>query len=287
MPTLLIFDGNALVHRAYHAVPPLNSPDGRLVNAVYGFMSSFLAAIKLFEPTYVAVAFDVAGGTFRDDLYKEYKATRVPADQALYDQIPLIQNVLETMNVPMFGIKGFEADDVIATIVAKNKGAKTIIVTGDNDALQLVNDNVKVYSLARGVKNAVLYDEQKVLAKYGIPAKNVVDLKAIAGDASDNIKGVPGIGPKGAVKLIVEYGAVEIMVKKVDKIKTLKKEALLAKKIVTMRTDVPLDFELAKAKLRDYDRQQVEQKFEQLGFKSLLNRLPHSSRIKPEQQGLF
>lgn len=291
---LLLFDGNALVHRAYHAIPVLNAPDGKQVNAVYGFMSSFLAAINLFRPTYVAVAFDVAGPTFRDKLYKEYKATRQPADQELYDQIPVVQEVLQTMNVPMFGIQGFEADDVIATIVAKvksknekDKSLETIIVTGDNDALQLINDNVKVYSLARGVKNAVLYDEKKVEEKYGVPAKRLVDLKALAGDASDNIKGVNGIGPKGAAQLITQFGPVEKIIEKVPKIKQAKKVVALAKEIVMMRPDVPIDFDLAKATLRDYDRHSVEQKFNELGFVSLLKRLPNSIKIHPNQQNLF
>lgn len=291
---LLLFDGNALVHRAYHAIPKLNAPDGRQTNAVYGFLSSFLAAIKLFKPTYAVVAFDVAGGTFRDELYKEYKATRTPADQELYDQIPLVQEVLRTLNVPIFGVTGFEADDVIATIVAKTRNSQpaiekpeVIIVTGDNDALQLVSGNVKVYSLARGVKNAVIYDEQKVHEKYGIEPKLIADFKALAGDQSDNIKGVSGIGPKGAVKLIKEFGPVEKIIQKSEIIKPHRKEAILAKEIASMRTDVPLDFELAKAKIRDYDRQAVEKKFKELGFVSLLKRLPDSSRVSPTQQGMF
>lgn len=294
MMTLLLFDGNALVHRAYHAIPPLTSPDGKLVNAVYGFMTSFLSAVNVFKPAYAAVVFDVAGPTFRDALYKEYKATRQPADQALYDQIPIIKEVLRTLNVPILEKEGFEADDIIATVVARVKNyqlsiinSEIIIVTGDNDALQLVSDNVKVYSLARGVKQAVLYDNQKVIEKYGVPPDKIIDLKALAGDASDNIKGVNGIGPKGAAALINQYGSLEKIAEKIDKVKQAKGDALLAKQIVTMRGDIPLEFDLDQAKLGNYDAAAVEKKFLEFGFKSLLNRLPKSNRVSQTQQGLF
>ncbi|MBI3261099.1 hypothetical protein HYZ64_01860 [Candidatus Berkelbacteria bacterium] len=277
---LLLFDGNALVHRAYHALPPMSSPDGRLVNAVYGFMVSLLSAIALHEPTYVVVAFDVAGKTFRNKLYLEYKATRQKADQALYDQIPIIQKLLEDMNVPIYGAAGFEADDVLATIAKQAKGVETIIVTGDNDALQLVNDHVKVYSVSRGVKLAVTYDARAVEDRYGIPPERLVDYKALAGDASDNVKGVPGIGPKRATELVREYGAVENMISQLPQLRQFKNDLLLAKKLVTLVDTVPLRLNLEEARLSDYDTKKMAREFLGLGFKSLIKRLPDSQQEK-------
>ncbi|MFY9484543.1 MAG: 5'-3' exonuclease H3TH domain-containing protein [Patescibacteria group bacterium] len=279
---LLLFDGNALVHRAYHALPPLTSPDGVLVNAVYGFMVSVLSAIALHEPKYVAVAFDVAGKTFRNELYSEYKATRQKADQALYDQIPIIQKLLQDMNVPIYGVAGFEADDVLATIAKEAKGLETIIVTGDNDVLQLVNDRVRVYSVSRGVKLAVTYDARAVEDRYGIPPELLVDYKALAGDPSDNVKGLPGIGPKRASELVREYGSVENILQKVPELKKFEKELLLAKKIVTLVDTVPLTFNVGQARLTDYDAKKVAREFAKLGFKSLFKRLP-----QPTQEQLF
>ncbi len=279
---LLLFDGNALVHRAYHALPPLTSPDGVLVNAVYGFMVSVLSAIALHEPTYVAVAFDVAGKTFRNELYAEYKATRQKADQALYDQIPIIQKLLEDMNVPIYGVAGFEADDVLATIAKEAKGLETIIVTGDNDVLQLVNYRVRVYSVSRGVKLAVTYDARAVEDRYGIPPERLVDYKALAGDPSDNVTGLPGIGPKRASQLVREYGSVENILQKVPELKKFEKELLLAKKIVTLVDTVPLTFNPHHAKLTDYNADKVAREFAKLGFKTLFKRLP-----QPTQKNLF
>lgn len=277
---LLLFDGNALVHRAYHALPPLSSPDGTLVNAVYGFMVSLLSAIALHEPTYVAVAFDVAGKTFRNDLYREYKATRQKADQALYDQIPIIQKLLEDMNVPIYGVAGFEADDVLATIAKQAKGLETIIVTGDNDALQLVNDHVKVYSVSRGVKLAVTYDARAVEERYGFLPKQLVDYKALAGDPSDNVKGLPGIGPKRASQLLKDYGSVENILRKVPELKRFEHELRLAKKIVTLVDTVPITFNPQHAKLTDYDGDKVAREFAKLGFKTLFKRLPQPTQGK-------
>jgi len=279
---LLLFDGNALVHRAYHALPPFRSPDGTLVNAVYGFMSSLLAAIALHTPKYVVVAFDVAGKTFRNELYEQYKATRQKADQALYDQIPIIQALLKNMNVPSFGVAGFEADDVLATIAKQAKGVDTIIVTGDNDALQLVGDHVTVYSVSRGDKLAVSYTTQGVVDRYGIPPERLADYKSLTGDPSDNVKGLVGIGPKRATELVRKYGTVENMIKHLPELRQFKNDLLLAKKLVTLVDTVPLRLNLYKARLTDYDTKKMAREFLRLGFKSLVKRLPES-----EQEKLF
>lgn len=277
---LLLVDGNALVHRAYHALPPFTLPDGTLVNAVYGFMSSLLAAIARHKPQYVAVAFDVAGKTFRNELYDEYKATRPKADQALYDQIPIIQKLLSDMHLPTYGVAGFEADDVLATIAKKAKGVETIIVTGDNDALQLVDDRVKVYSVARGDKRAVTYDKQAVKDRYGIPPERLADYKALAGDPSDNIKGVAGIGPKRATQLIRDYGSVEGALRIVPELIRFKNDIMLAKKIATLVDSVPLTFKLDHAKLGSLTAGALERELLKLGFKSLVKRLPDLKQDK-------
>jgi len=296
MAKLLLVDGNALVHRAYHALPPLTAPDGKLVNAVYGFMSSLLSAISVHRPRYLAVAFDVAGKTFRNELYEAYKATRQPADQALYDQIPIIQQLLNVMNVPIFGVAGYEADDVLATIInqiknqkSKIKNLESTILTGDNDVLQLVSDNVSVYSVSRGEKQAVTYDEAGVKQRYDISPRFLADFKALAGDPSDNIKGAPGIGPKRAAELINRYGSLEQILKHIEELKSLKQDLMLAKKIVTLVKDVPLDFNLEQSRLRDYDPAKVRAALLKLGFKSLLKRLPEGkpAHRRGKQEKLF
>jgi len=197
---LVLIDGNALVHRAFHALPPLRTKKGELVNAVYGFASILFRVLKELTPDYLAVAFDLAGPTFRDIEYKEYKAKRVKPPQELYDQIPLIKELIKALALPIYEKEGFEADDLIGTIVSKvpakdrKTKVKTIIVTGDLDTLQLIDENTEVYTPQKGIKDAVIYDQSAVKKRYGIRPKQIADLKGLKGDPSDNILGVPGIG---------------------------------------------------------------------------------------------
>ena len=174
----VIIDGNAIIHRAYHALPPM-MVKGTMVNAVYGFTSMLLKVIKDLKPDYLAVSFDVAGGTFRDKIYDGYKAKRVKADQELYDQIPLVHKVVEAFGLPILKQAGFEADDVIATIVAKVENEKikmkNIVVSGDMDLLQLVDEDTSVYALRKGMSDIVMYDEEKVKEKYGFGPEQGVD----------------------------------------------------------------------------------------------------------------
>ena len=287
---LVIIDGNALIHRSFHALPPtLTTKKGELVNAVYGFTSILLKVLKDLKPDYLAATFDLEGPTFRHKEYKEYKATRVKADQSLYDQIPRVKEVVRSFNIPIYEKKGFEADDMIGTIVSQvetsNSEIESIIVTGDLDTLQLISKNTKVYTMKKGVSQEMIYDERAVKQRYGFGPERVVDYKALRGDPSDNIPGVPGVGEKTACNLIIEYGGLEDVYKNLDKIKERpqkllrenKDKALLSKKLATIKKDAPVTFEIEKAVLHDYDRSQVVELFQELGFKSLLNKLPDSN----------
>jgi DNA polymerase-1 len=292
MSKLAIIDGNAIIHRAYHAIPPLTTKDGVQVNAVYGFISMLLKVLNDLKPEYIAVTFDVAGGTFRHEQFAKYKATRVKADQALYDQIPLVHQVVEAFNFPIFEKKGYEADDVIGTIAKRlstlDFGLETFIVTGDMDTLQLVNDKVKVYTLRKGLNDIVIYDPKGVVERYGFKPEQMVDYKAIRGDVSDNIPGVPGIGEKGATELIQKLGTLENIYQNIKKLKELgikdgvikklaagEESAMMSKKLATIDCAVPdLDFTVEKCHIKPFDREKIVSLFQKLEFISLLKRIP-------------
>ena len=188
---LILIDGNAIIHRSFHALPPLMTKKGELVNAVYGFSSTLLSVIEQFHPDYVIVSFDLAGPTFRHKEYKEYKAHREKAPDELYAQIPIVKEVVKAFNIPIYEKEGFEADDVIGTIARQAENSKeeieNIIVTGDMDALQLVNGKTKVYTMRRGLSDAVLYGEKEVFERYGFTPDQLRDFKGLRGDPSDNI----------------------------------------------------------------------------------------------------
>lgn len=288
----VVFDGNAIVHRAYHAMPPMTTKKGELINAVYGYSSMVLKVLTELKPDYVAVAFDMAAPTFRHKEYKEYKATRKKAPDDLYEQFERVRDVTKALNIPIFEKKGFEADDVIGTLSCEApKEVETIIVTGDLDELQLVNEKTKVYTMKRGFSDTILYDEQAVLEKYGFSVDKFVDYKALKGDPSDNIPGVTGVGDVSAKNLIIKYGSVENIYKHLDEItgslKTKLEEgresAILSKRLSQIVCDVPIKLDLKKCCTHDFDRQKVFTLFSELGFKSLLNRLPKEQL----QQGLF
>ncbi len=298
---LVLIDAFALIYRAFHAIPPLTNKNGQLVNAVYGFTSALLSAIKDLEPKYLAVGIDISKPTLRHKEFKDYKAHRPPTPKELKAQIPYVKEVLKTFNIPFFGVEGYEGEDVIATIVAKVKSKKkkgktieSIIVTGDLDTLQLVDKNTKVYSMARGINNAVMYDIAKVKERYGLTPSQFVDFKALKGDPSDNIPGVPGIGEKSASKLITEFKNLENIYQNLEKIsqktatllKDNKEQAFLSRKLSKIVTNVPLDFKLENSRIHDYNQKEVIKLFEQFGFKSLIKRLPDSKDIA-KQEKLF
>ncbi|USN53469.1 MAG: DNA polymerase I [Candidatus Nomurabacteria bacterium] len=287
--TFVIFDGNALIHRSFHALPPLTIKDGRMVNAVYGFTAVLLKVVKELKPEYWAVAFDVSGPTFRHKMYKEYKATRQKAPQELYDQIPMVKQVVESFHIPVLEKAGYEADDVIGTAVHQVKNVRSIIVTGDGDSLQLVSPQTQVYKIQKGITDTKLFGVADVKEKYGLTPEQIIDYKALRGDPSDNIPGVRGIGEKTATQLLQDfdtlekiYAALDAGGKKAEKIseriqKLLhehKKEAELSKKLATIDIAMPLELQLEDCAVQHYDRSEVAKLFQEFEFKSLLNRLP-------------
>ena len=299
--TLVIIDGNAIIHRAYHALPTLTAPDGTLVNAVYGFASMLLKVMTDLKPDYLVTTFDVAGGTFRDEIYTEYKATRVETDQALYDQIPLVHELVKGFNIPIYTKTGFEADDLIGTIAKKITNDHTditcIVVTGDKDLLQLVDDGkIEVYLLKKGMSEFELFNEAHVHEKFGFSPIQMIDYKSLRGDTSDNIPGVKGIGEKTATELLTNFGTLEKIydaLKKEDKkisasvAKKLTeghKDALMSKTLATIDTNVPeIKYSLPEMQTTSYKREDVIELFKKFGFYSLVKRLSGGETVTEEK----
>lgn len=281
---LILLDGNALIHRAYHALPPLMTKTGEPVGAVYGFAMTLLSVLEKFKPDYIAASFDLAGPTFRDEMYADYKATRTKAPDDLYAQIPRVKELVTAFNIPIYEREGFEADDCVGTIAkqAEAEGIEAIIVTGDNDALQLVSPLVKVFSIRKGLKDLVLYDREAVIEKYGFPPEAIPDYKGLAGDASDNIPGVSGIGAKTATDLLKAHGTLEAIYEKLPDIKESvrkkleaeRESAFFSKDLGTIRTDAPVSFDAMACVAHDYDREKVAALLREFEFWSLLKRLP-------------
>jgi len=279
---LIIIDSNSVIHRAFHALPPLTTKGGEVVGAVYGFLLVFLKAIKEFQPDFVAACFDVKGPTFRHEKYIQYKAQRPKAPPELYLQIPMVKDVLKNFGVPVYEKEGFEGDDLIGTI-AKLSPTETIIISGDSDNLQLIDDKTKVYTLRKGVKDTVLYDTALVMEKYqGLKPKQLIDYRALRGDPTDNIPGVKGVGEKTATDLLQRFGTLENIYQKLDEIKPKTKEllvkskedALMSKDLATIDQDVPMDFNLQDCSWNNYDKAKATQSMESFGFHSLIPRLP-------------
>lgn len=289
---LLIYDGNAIIHRCFHALPPLSTKEGVLVNAVYGFLTMFFKSIKDLKPTHIAVTFDLPGPTFRHDEFAAYKATRIKQAPELYAQIPITKEILTAMGVQIFEMPGFEADDVIGTIATLARGehppVDTIIVTGDMDALQLVNDTTRVYTMRRGISDTVIYDDAAVRERFGFGPEHLIDYKALRGDVSDNIPGVKGIGEKTGMELVQRFGTIENLYEKLEegitaigateRIKKLllekKADAIQSKRLATIVCDVPIEFDFAKTFYKQVDRDVIFPWFQKLGFLSLLQRIP-------------
>ncbi len=285
----IIIDGNALLHRAFHAIPPLTTKSGLVVNAVYGFVTILLRVLKDIKPSYAAVTFDLKTPTFRHQAFADYKATRQKQPDELYAQIPIIRQIVEAFNITIFEKEGYEADDIIGTIsrnLEKNKNIETYIVTGDYDTLQLVDDNTKVYTLRRSLADTIIYDTKEVITKYhGLKPNQLIDFKALRGDPSDNIPGVKGIGEKTAIELLSEFKTLENLYQQYKfskKIKprikellaTYEADAYLSKQLGTIKTDVPIKFTLEKCKLRSPNKDRLIKLFQELEFKSLLGKIP-------------
>ena len=305
-PTFVLIDGNAILHRSYHAMPRFMVGD-KLVNAVYGFIAILFSTIERFEPTYLAVAFDVKGPTFRDEIFEHYKAGRIKPEQEFYDQIPDVWEFVRIMDIPLLAKEGFEADDVIGTLAKRINGdlgeGEVIILTGDQDTLQLVDHRTKVAMPAMGKIKETVYDESAVIGKFGLKPNQIIDYKALSGDSSDNIPGVRGIGDKGAALLLQKYGSLENIYKTLEKdeakflesfkpgmlekLKSGKQDALMSQELATIKLDVSLDFKLNEAKLHDFDTKKVEQFLEKFLFRSLIKRMPKSNRAIGQQESLF
>ena len=281
---LVILDGNALVHRAYHALPPFKTKKGQLVNAVYGFTSIVFRLIQDLKPDYLVATFDLPGPTFRHAEYQEYKAKRVKPPQELYDQFPLIKEIVKALEIPIYEKKGFEADDLIGTIVHKvaKQKIKSVIVTGDLDTLQLINKYVNVYT-PKGIKETIVYDIEAVKKRYGLNPNQMIDYKGLRGDPSDNIPGVPGVGEKTATELIKEFGSLEKLYQALEtsdlnpKLKArlleYKEDAFFSQKLVTIKKDVPFDFNLTKCRWGKFNHSKVVKLLKKLEFRSLIERL--------------
>lgn len=304
----VILDGHAIIYRAYHAFKDLSDPTGQPINAVYGFARILLKVINDYDPKYIAVAFDHKNGkSKRVADFEKYKAQRPPMPEDLIPQIAIIKDLVSAFNIPQFELDGFEADDLLGTIadeVKKQKSVQTIIVTGDKDILQLVDDNkTHVFIPGRGrFSKDKEYDQASVVQRLGVTPAQVPDLKALMGDPSDNIPGVKGIGEKTATRLIQEFKTLEnvyatIETQPADKLAitkaVLKKliadknMAFLSKKLATILHDAPIDFELEKCVTKNYDKDRVSELFEKYSFNSLKGLLPKDEFEEAVQDALF
>ena len=303
-PLLVLFDGNAIIHRAYHAFQSTKSRDaqpltvpktGEVISAVYGFAQILLKVINQLKPTHYAIAFDKKGPTFRHELFGQYKAHRPPAPDELVNQLGRVRQLVETFHIPIFELDGYEADDVLGTLShqADQQDIDTIIVTGDADTMQLVSPRVKVFypRPGRNFSDTMLYDEEAVMQKYGVKPEQIADFKALKGDASDNIPGVLGIGEKTAAKLIQQFGSIDQIYTHIGEVAPSKLQDLLrenealayqSKELTTIVIQTPVALDLGDCQISHYDRPRVTELFRELGFVSLLPRLPGAEEAIPE-----
>jgi DNA polymerase-1 len=272
-----IIDGHSQLYQAYYAITGLTTPKGQPINAVYGFTRMLRKIIKEDKPCYMAIAFDTKGPTFRHIEYKEYKSHRKPTPDDLVSQIPLLYDVINAYDIPLFAIQGFEADDIIGTISKKlsKENIECTIITIDKDMDQLIDKHIKIFN----PRKKEIRDTEKLRKEKGIEPENVIDILALGGDSSDNIPGIPGIGYKTALNLIREWKSLENVISNVDKIKGKKKQenllkytelARLSKRLATIDTEVPLDFNLEACRLTNFNNIKLNELFTNYGFKSFI-----------------
>lgn len=285
----LAIDANAIIHRAFHAYPPtLQTEDGIQVNAAYGFTVMLLEALDMFEPEYVLCSFDTAKPTFRHVEFQEYKGTRKPTDQSLIDQFPLVEEILKAFNIPILKKEGFEADDILGTISKyvkegkwSNENIELYILSGDRDLLQLISENVKIALPQGNFKNLVAYDRIETKKKFGLYPEQIVDYKSMAGDASDNIPGVKGVGSKTAIELLDRYGTLNKIYENLAEVKpryaNLLKEGVeqaeLSRKLATIDQNVDIDVKLEGCLMRDFNKSEVLEVFHKYAFRSLIKKI--------------
>ena len=292
---LYLIDGNSFCYRAYYAIKGLTNSKGLPTNAVYGFVNMLRKIIQQRQPDYMGVCFDLGEPTFRHKRYDEYKIHRQPMPDSLAQQLPLIKDVIQAHRIAIYEKGGFEADDIMGTLakaVAK-EGIEVFIVTGDKDALQLVNKHIRVYSTH---KDGLVYDENGVLNKYGVKPQQVVDIMALMGDMSDNIPGVTGIGEKTAVELIKRFGTLDNLYKNINTIKSkaqrellekYKEQAYLSRELATIDTDVSIDVDFAKLKANEPDKKRLYELFKELEFKSLLQEYAPKDKLVTNYKMLY
>ncbi len=289
-----LIDGNAYIHRAFHALPPLTNSSGRMVNAVYGFTRMLLKILRQEKPDYLAVCFDFPAPTFRHKEFAEYKATRKETPDELKQQIPLAHKIVKALNIPAFEKEGYEADDLISTLAGKasKEDIETVIVTGDKDALQLVDASVNVLNEPKNT----LYTEKMIKEKMGVSPSQIVDLMGLMGDASDNVPGVLGIGPKTGTELIQKFGSLENLYRNLSKVRDKLKEklengrekAFLSKRLVTLAKDVPVEVDIRECRVGDFNREELLKLLQELEFKTLIMELvPQQEKHKVNYKGIF
>jgi DNA polymerase-1 len=253
--SIMVIDGNSLMHRAFYALPMLTNKKGVITNAVYGFANMLLKLIEDYNPQYLGVAFDKKGPTFRHEVYNEYKATRKKTPEELIPQFDLLKDMLKVMGIANYEMEGFEADDILGNFarIAREEKLKGYLVTGDRDALQLVSPEVTVLITKKGISDVQIFNIEEVKKEYGLTPHQIIDMKALMGDASDNIPGVPGVGEKTALKLLHKYHSLEGVLNHIDEIsgKKLKEnlnkyreQAILSKKLATIVENVPVSIVL-------------------------------------------
>uniref|UniRef100_A0A7C9JJJ9 DNA polymerase I n=1 Tax=Muribaculaceae bacterium Z82 TaxID=2304548 RepID=A0A7C9JJJ9_9BACT len=281
---IAVIDGNSLMHRAFHAVPPtMNAPDGTPTNAVFGFMSMFMKFVDTAHPDAVICAFDAGRPAFRMEALEQYKAQRPPMDPDLKAQFPIIEELLESMNVPVIRIPGWEGDDILGTIAARDEELRfeTLLVTGDKDAYQLASDLTKIVTTKKGITDVAIMGPAEVQERYGVRPDQVTDFLGLKGDPSDNIPGVPGVGEKTAAKLLAAYGTLDNLYAHTDELKGKQKvnieenkeSAYLSKKVATIVRDLDFPLDLEDASFPDFDPVNVEAAFKRIRFDSHLARV--------------
>ncbi|RME33774.1 MAG: DNA polymerase I [Gammaproteobacteria bacterium] len=288
MKTLLLIDGSSYLFRAFHALPPLTTSDGRPTGAIHGVLNMIRKLLREYRPDYVAVVFDAPGKTFRDEIYEEYKANRPPTPEELSAQIEPLHEIIRAMGLPLLMVEGVEADDVIGTLArqAEQEGIRTVISTSDKDMAQLVNDHI---TLVNTMSNTVL-DREGVVKKFGVAPEQIIDYLALVGDTSDNIPGIPKVGPKTAAKWLQQYGSLDGIIAHADEIKGKVGESLrasldqlaLSRELATIRCDVPLEVKPGELVPGEPDRQRLIELYRDLQFRSFLEELLHPPEEEEE-----
>ncbi len=285
MPRLMLLDSNGLIYRGYHALPPLTTSKGELVNAVFGFCSILLRGIQDVRPEYVAACFDLPGPTFRHEQFADYKATRAPMPDDLRSQFPKVRQVVAALRIPVYEMAGYEADDVIGTITRDldTRGIETTVVTGDLDMLQIVTDHTRLMTTRQGVDSTVYYDPARIWERFELRPDQMIDYKALKGDPTDNIPGIPGVGEKTAARLVGQFGSIEGLYARLDevapdrlreKLVEAREQVYASRELSRIVRDLPIVLDLEAARLSDYDRAEVVRLFREFEFRTLIDRLP-------------